>query len=212
MALEPQFPCLREEGRNPNASQTCLRRASDVPQAHPKRILPQTSFGRVAGLRRSPDRIPSTRWGKVQATSGKVRRGSAQSGLCDRSRSHGRRGRGEAEPGRRGAGSGRGPTKRKGGKRDPAEVRQRAQASSAISSRKSHKPSSPRKPASPVSPQPHKPSSLKSRKLESPARPAIPQAPAIPQPPQPTQLSQVLQALGEIFLRILKFWGRNTHR
>ena len=170
-----------------------LRRASDVPQTCPKRTQSASSPRRASGELRASDAVPTdpTRFrrspfgapGQGPGAPGKVRRGLAQSRSCDRPRSHGRWRRGEAEPGRRGVGSGRGPTKRKGGKRGPAEARQRAQASSAVSPRKSHKP------ASPVSPQPHKPSSLKSRNPVSPAtllksrktsNPTSPRNPATP--------------------------------
>lgn len=141
MALEPQSPRLREERRTPNVPQMCSKRTLSAPTDEPRASCGLPTQSRP--IRRSSDEARSTRRGKVRAVSGKVRRGLAQSRSRDRPRSHDRWGRGEAGPGRRGAGSGRGPTKRKGGKRGPAEVRQRAQASSAVSPRKSHKPATP---------------------------------------------------------------------
>ena len=172
---EAKFECA------PNVPQTCTKRTLSAPTDEPRASCGLPTQSRP--IRRSSDEARSARRGKARAAPGKVRRGLAQSRSRDRPRSHGRWRRGEAEPGRRGVGSGRGPTKRKGGKRGPAEARQRAQASSAVSPRKSHKP------ASPVSPQPHKPSSLKSRNPGSPAtllksrktsNPASPRNPATP--------------------------------
>ena len=171
-----------------------LRRASDVPQTCPKRTQSASSPRRASGELRASDAVPTdpTRFrrspfgapGQGPGAPGKVRRGLAQSRSCDRPRSHGRWRRGEAEPGRRGAGSGRGPTKRKGGKQDPAEVRQRAQASSAVSPRKSRKPATPqarksRKPATPQALQPQVPQPRKSRNP--------PQVPQDQQPHKPPQ-------------------------
>ena len=160
-----------------------LRRASDVPQTCPKRTQSASSPRRASGELRASDAVPTdpTRFrrspfgapGQGPGAPGKVRRGLAQSRSCDRPRSHGRWRRGEAEPGRRGAGSGRGPTKRKGGKQDPAEVRQRAQASSAVSPRKSRKPATPQA-LKPQVPQP--------RKSRNP-----PQVPQDQQPHKPPQ-------------------------
>ena len=167
--------------------QTCLRRAPSAPKAHPPPDEPRASCGlptQSRPIRRSSDEARSARRGKVRAVFGKVRRDSAQSELRDRPRSHGRWRRGEAEPGRRGAGSGRGPTKRKGGKQDPAEVRQRAQASSAVSPRKSRKPATPqaRKSRKPATPQALKPQVPQPRKSRNP-----PQVPQDQQPHKPPQ-------------------------
>ena len=171
-----------------------LRRASDVPQTCPKRTQSASSPRRASGELRASDAIPTdpTRFrrspfgapGQGPGAPGKVRRGLAQSRSCDRPRSHGRWRRGEAEPGRRGAGSGRGPTKRKGGKQDPAEVRQRAQASSAVSPRKSRKPATPqaRKSRKPATPQALKPQVPQPRKSRNP-----PQVPQDQQPHKPPQ-------------------------
>ena len=171
-----------------------LRRASDVPQTCPKRTQSASSPRRASGELRASDAVPTdpTRFrrspfgapGQGPGAPGKVRRDSAQSELRDRPRSHGRWRRGEAEPGRRGAGSGRGPTKRKGGKRDPAEARQRAQASSAVSPRKSHKPATPqaRKSRKPATPQALKPQVPQPRKSRNP-----PQVPQDQQPHKPPQ-------------------------
>ena len=171
-----------------------LRRASDVPQTCPKRTQSASSPRRASGELRASDAVPTdpTRFrrspfgapGQGPGAPGKVRRDSAQSELRDRPRSHGRWRRGEAEPGRRGAGSGRGPTKRKGGKQDPAEVRQRAQASSAVSPRKSHKPATPqaRKSRKPATPQALKPQVPQPRKSRNP-----PQVPQDQQPHKPPQ-------------------------
>lgn len=171
-----------------------LRRASDVPQTCPKRTQSASSPRRASGELRASDAVPTdpTRFrrspfgapGQGPGAPGKVRRGLAQSRSCDRPRSHGRWRRGEAEPGRRGAGSGRGPTKRKGGKQDPAEVRQRAQASSAVSPRKSHKPATPqaRKSRKPATPQALKPQVPQPRKSRNP-----PQVPQDQQPHKPPQ-------------------------
>ncbi len=171
-----------------------LRRASDVPQTCPKRTQSASSPRRASGELRASDAVPTdpTRFrrspfgapGQGPGAPGKVRRGLAQSRSCDRPRSHGRWRRGEAEPGRRGAGSGRGPTKRKGGKQDPAEVRQRAQASSAVSPRKSRKPATPqaRKSRKPATPQALKPQVPQPRKSRNP-----PQVPQDQQPHKPPQ-------------------------
>ena len=171
-----------------------LRRASDVPQTCPKRTQSASSPRRASGELRASDAVPTdpTRFrrspfgapGQGPGAPGKVRRGLAQSRSCDRPRSHGRWRRGEAEPGRRGAGSGRGPTKRKGGKQDPAEVRQRAQASSAVSPRKSRKPATPqaRKSRKPATPQALKPQVPQRRKSRNP-----PQVPQDQQPHKPPQ-------------------------
>lgn len=171
-----------------------LRRASDVPQTCPKRTLSASSPRRASGELRASDAVPTdpTRFrrspfgapGQGPGAPGKVRRGLAQSRSCDRPRSHGRWRRGEAEPGRRGAGSGRGPTKRKGGKRDPAEARQRAQASSAVSPRKSHKPATPqaRKSRKPATSQALKPQVPQSRKSRNPSQ--VPQDQQSRKPPQ----------------------------
>ena len=171
-----------------------LRRASDVPQTCPKRTQSASSPRRASGELRASDAVPTdpTRFrrspfgapGQGPGAPGKVRRDSAQSELRDRPRSHGRWRRGEAEPGRRGAGSGRGPTKRKGGKQDPAEVRQRAQASSAVSPRKSRKPATPqaRKSRKPATPQALKPQVPQPRKSRNP-----PQVPQDQQPHKPPQ-------------------------
>ena len=171
-----------------------LRRASDVPQTCPKRTQSASSPRRASGELRASDAIPTdpTRFrrspfgapGQGPGAPGKVRRGLAQSRSCDRPRSHGRWRRGEAEPGRRGAGSGRGPTKRKGGKRDPAEARQRAQASSAVSPRKSHKPATPqaRKSRKPATSQALKPQVPQSRKSRNPSQ--VPQDQQSRKPPQ----------------------------
>ena len=171
-----------------------LRRASDVPQTCPKRTQSASSPRRASGELRASDAVPTdpTRFrrspfgapGQGPGAPGKVRRGLAQSRSCDRPRSHGRWRRGEAEPGRRGAGSGRGPTKRKGGKQDPAEVRQRAQASSAVSPRKSRKPATPqaRKSRKPATPQALKPQVPQPRKSRNP-----PQVPQDQQPHKPQQ-------------------------
>ena len=171
-----------------------LRRASDVPQTCPKRTQSASSPRRASGELRASDAVPTdpTRFrrspfgapGQGPGAPGKVRRDSAQSELRDRPRSHGRWRRGEAEPGRRGAGSGRGPTKRKGGKRGPAEVRQRAQASSAVSPRKSHKPATPqaRKSRKPATPQALKPQVPQSRKSRNPSQ--VPQDQQSRKPPQ----------------------------
>ena len=171
-----------------------LRRASDVPQTCPKRTQSASSPRRASGELRASDAVPTdpTRFrrspfgapGQGPGAPGKVRRDSAQSELRDRPRSHGRWRRGEAEPGRRGAGSGRGPTKRKGGKRGPAEVRQRAQASSAVSPRKSRKPATPqaRKSRKPATPQALKPQVPQPRKSRNP-----PQVPQDQQPHKPPQ-------------------------
>lgn len=171
-----------------------LRRASDVPQTCPKRTQSASSPRRASGELRASDAVPTdpTRFrrspfgapGQGPGAPGKVRRDSAQSELRDRPRSHGRWRRGEAEPGRRGAGSGRGPTKRKGGKRDPAEARQRAQASSAVSPRKSHKPATPqaRKSRKPATSQALKPQVPQSRKSRNPSQ--VPQDQQSRKPPQ----------------------------
>ena len=171
-----------------------LRRASDVPQTCPKRTQSASSPRRALGELRASDAVPTdpTRFrrspfgapGQGPGAPGKVRRGLAQSRSCDRPRSHGRWRRGEAEPGRRGAGSGRGPTKRKGGKRDPAEARQRAQASSAVSPRKSHKPATPqaRKSRKPATSQALKPQVPQSRKSRNPSQ--VPQDQQSRKPPQ----------------------------
>lgn len=171
-----------------------LRRASDVPQTCPKRTQSASSPRRASGELRASDAVPTdpTRFrrspfgapGQGPGAPGKVRRDSAQSELRDRPRSHGRWRRGEAEPGRRGAGSGRGPTKRKGGKQDPAEVRQRAQASSAVSPRKSHKPATPqaRKSRKPATSQALKPQVPQSRKSRNPSQ--VPQDQQSRKPPQ----------------------------
>lgn len=171
-----------------------LRRASDVPQTCPKRTQSASSPRRASGELRASDAVPTdpTRFrrspfgasGQGPGAPGKVRRGLAQSRSCDRPRSHGRWRRGEAEPGRRGAGSGRGPTKRKGGKRDPAEARQRAQASSAVSPRKSHKPATPqaRKSRKPATSQALKPQVPQSRKSRNPSQ--VPQDQQSRKPPQ----------------------------
>ena len=171
-----------------------LRRASDVPQTCPKRTQSASSPRRASGELRAFDAVPTdpTRFrrspfgapGQGPGAPGKVRRDSAQSELRDRPRSHGRWRRGEAEPGRRGAGSGRGPTKRKGGKQDPAEVRQRAQASSAVSPRKSHKPATPqaRKSRKPATSQALKPQVPQSRKSRNPSQ--VPQDQQSRKPPQ----------------------------
>ena len=171
-----------------------LRRASDVPQTCPKRTQSASSPRRASGELRASDAVPTdpTRFrrspfgapGQGPGAPGKVRRGLAQSRSCDRPRSHGRWRRGEAEPGRRGAGSGRGPTKRKGGKQDPAEVRQRAQASSAVSPRKSHKPATPqaRKSRKPATSQALKPQVPQSRKSRNPSQ--VPQDQQSRKPPQ----------------------------
>ena len=171
-----------------------LRRASDVPQTCPKRTQSASSPRRASGELRASDAVPTdpTRFrrspfgapGQGPGAPGKVRRDSAQSELRDRPRSHGRWRRGEAEPGRRGAGSGRGPTKRKGGKQDPAEVRQRAQASSAVSPRKSRKPATPqaRKSRKPATPQALKPQVPQPRKSRNP--PQVPQDQQSRKPPQ----------------------------
>ena len=171
-----------------------LRRASDVPQTCPKRTQSASSPRRASGELRASDAVPTdpTRFrrspfgapGQGPGAPGKVRRGLAQSRSCDRPRSHGRWRRGEAEPGRRGAGSGRGPTKRKGGKRGPAEVRQRAQASSAVSPRKSRKPATPqaRKSRKPATPQALKPQVPQSRKSRNPSQ--VPQDQQSRKPPQ----------------------------
>ena len=167
-----------------------LRRASDVPQTCPKRTQSASSPRRASGELRASDAVPTdpTRFrrspfgapGQGPGAPGKVRRGLAQSRSCDRPRSHGRWRRGEAEPGRRGAGSGRGPTKRKGGKQDPAEVRQRAQASSAVSPRKSRKPATPqaRKSRKPATSQALKPQVPQSRKTSNPTSPRNPATPS----------------------------------
>ena len=171
-----------------------LRRASDVPQTCPKRTQSASSPRRASGELRASDAVPTdpTRFrrspfgapGQGPGAPGKVRRGLAQSRSCDRPRSHGRWRRGEAEPGRRGVGSGRGPTKRKGGKRGPAEARQRAQASSAVSPRKSRKPATPqaRKSRKPATSQALKPQVPQSRKSRNPSQ--VPQDQQSRKPPQ----------------------------
>ena len=182
MALELQSPRLREERRTPNVPQMCSKHTLSAPTDEPRASCGLPTQSRP--IRRSSDEARSARRGKVRAVFGKVRRDSAQSRSCDRPRSHGRWRRGEAEPGRRGAGSGRGPTKRKGGKQDPAEVRQRAQASSAVSPRKSRKPATPqaRKSRKPATPQALKPQVPQPRKSRNP-----PQVPQDQQPPKPPQ-------------------------
>ena len=182
MALELQSPRLREERRTPNVPQMCSKRTLSAPTDEPRASCGLPTQSRP--IRRSSDEARSARRGKVRAVFGKVRRDSAQSELRDRPRSHGRWRRGEAEPGRRGAGSGRGPTKRKGGKQDPAEVRQRAQASSAVSPRKSRKPATPqaRKSRKPATPQALKPQVPQPRKSRNP-----PQVPQDQQPHKPPQ-------------------------
>lgn len=171
MALELQSPRLREERRTPNVPQMCSKHTLSAPTDEPRASCGLPTQSRP--IRRSSDEARSARRGKVRAVFGKVRRDSAQSELRDRPRSHGRWRRGEAEPGRRGAGSGRGPTKRKGGKRDPAEARQRAQASSAVSPRKSHKP---------ATSQALKPQVPQSRKSRNPSQ--VPQDQQSRKPPQ----------------------------
>mgnify|MGYP001851581835 FL=1 len=182
MALELQSPRLREERRTPNVPQMCSKHTLSAPTDEPRASCGLPTQSRP--IRRSSDEARSARRGKVRAVFGKVRRDSAQSELRDRPRSHGRWRRGEAEPGRRGAGSGRGPTKRKGGKRDPAEARQRAQASSAVSPRKSRKPATPqaRKSRKPATPQALKPQVPQPRKSRNP-----PQVPQDQQPHKPPQ-------------------------
>lgn len=182
MALELQSPRLREERRTPNVPQMCSKHTLSASTDEPRASCGLPTQSRP--IRRSSDEARSARRGKVRAVFGKVRRDSAQSELRDRPRSHGRWRRGEAEPGRRGAGSGRGPTKRKGGKRDPAEARQRAQASSAVSPRKSHKPATPqaRKSRKPATSQALKPQVPQSRKSRNPSQ--VPQDQQSRKPPQ----------------------------
>lgn len=173
---EAKFECA------PNVPQTCPKRTLSAPTDEPRASCGLPTQSRP--IRRSSDEARSARRGKARAVFGKVRRDSAQSELRDRPRSHGRWRRGEAEPGRRGVGSGRGPTKRKGGKRDPAEARQRAQASSAVSPRKSHKPATPqaRKSRKLATSQALKPQVPQSRKSRNPSQ--VPQDQQSRKPPQ----------------------------